>query len=213
MRAATLRVAAAKVEPFFFRFDTVEHEYYDAAGQLRPHITGMLERSGWIDSRWYTEESSERGRDVHKLTADFDLGGLNVATCKSARRGWLLAYVEVAKRIKAEWSDVEVPRMHPAELWGGRPDRVGKAFRLQTVLEVKSGAKEKAHRIQTALQAKLVAGSGGILPARMWQRLALYIDEAGGYRLWDHAEPDNGMTLKKDFDEADRIVRIYGEAA
>src|SRR5574341_1863405 len=45
-----------------FRFDALNHEYLSVAtGEVFPHITGMLEQTGWIDDRWYTEESSDRG--------------------------------------------------------------------------------------------------------------------------------------------------------
>jgi hypothetical protein len=78
-----------------FRFDAVNHEYIDpSSGSVFPHITGMLQQTGWIDDTWYTEESSARGRAVHRLTADFDLGALHVDSCVSRYRPYLLGHVK-----------------------------------------------------------------------------------------------------------------------
>lgn len=182
-----------------FYFDAGPHEYTLKSGRVLPHITGMLERTGWIDDRWYTEESSERGTHVHKLTADYDLGALSPEQCVSRYRGYLLAHVEAMKIIRPEILEVETPRVHPGFLFGGRLDRVWKVYRQYTVGELKSGAEEKAHRIQTALQAILVSAEYG-LPPEAWARMCLYLTPKGRFKLVQHDR-------RADFDEAYRIIR------
>lgn len=187
-----------------FRFDANLHEYIDALGVVRPHITGMLEACGEIDDRWYTEESSERGRHVHSLTADFDLGALEVKTCVSPWRGYLLGHVaatDVMRGHGLEWHDVEVPLMHPVYYYGGRPDRVATYSGLGAIVEGKSGDIEKSHQIQTALQAILVSACGVLpLPPEAIARFCLYWRDNGKYKLIEHRE-------RRDFNRAREIIR------
>lgn len=180
-----------------FRFDAGTHTYTED-GQTRPHITGMLEASGWIDSRWYTEESSERGTQIHRLTADFDLGAVDLVTCVSRYRPYLLGHVAAMKIVRPDILAVEEPMISPLG-FGGRPDRELEAWGLISVLEGKSGDPEKSHQVQTALQAILVAPKYA-LPPESIARLCLYWKASGKFRLEEHRE-------RKDFDEARRIIR------
>jgi hypothetical protein len=183
-----------------FRFDGINHEYIDlATGAVLPHITGMLERTGWIDDTWFTEESSARGQAVHRLTADYDLGALDVKSCVSKFRGYLLGHVKALQILQPEILAVEEPLIHPVYRFGGRPDRVVIVRRVKGVLEIKSGAVEKSHQIQTALQAMLASPETD-LPPEMLQRLCLYLKDNGKFKLEEH-------THRRDFDEARRIIR------
>lgn len=185
--------------PVVFRFDAAEH-VYTVDGAPVPHITGMLERTGWIDDRWYTEESCDRGQAVHELTAACDLGALTVSTCESPYRGWLLAHQAAMILLRPTFLAIEEPDVHPHHRFGGRPDRVLELRQAKTILEIKTGGIEKAHAVQTALQAILVAGRGG-LHAEAYQRYAIYYRPNGRYRLEPHDKP-------QDFDEAYRIIQV-----
>ena len=185
-----------------FRFDESTHKYCDLiTGEVFPHITGMLNVTGWIDDRWFSEESCDRGKAVHKLTADYDLGALtNVETCVSRYKGWLLGHVAAMRAIRPVWLGVEEPIAHPKHRFGGRPDRVGTIYALAGVLEVKSGPPARGHQIQTALQAILVSGRLR-LPDAAVARFALYLTKNGKWKLEQHKE-------RRDFDEAYRIIRV-----
>lgn len=95
-----------------FRFNADTHTYY-LNGEERPHITGMLLRCGLVDDAWYTEESCERGRQVHKLTADYDLGALELARCVSAYRGYLVTHAKAMSIMRPEIQAVEEALIHP----------------------------------------------------------------------------------------------------
>jgi hypothetical protein len=191
------------VAPVTFRFDALNHEYIDRhTGIVYPHITGMLEATGWIDDTWFTEESCERGTAVHRLTADYDLGALDVESCVSAFRGYLLSHVAAMTSLRAmglEVLSVEQPAVHPTLRFGGRPDRVIVFAGAKGILEGKSGAPERSHQIQTALQAILVADDHQ-LPAHLMTRYCLYWKANGKYKLEIHRD-------RRDFDEAGRIIR------
>lgn len=198
-----------------FRFDAVEHIYSDDAGRI-PNITTMLEETGWIDSTWFTEESSIRGTCVHELTAHYDLGALDARSCASPYKNYLLAHVKAMQSIPHEWWEVEEPRVHPTIRFGGRPDRVGIMYNLRAVCDGKSGDRPSparpigslalptatSHEIQTALQAILVAPLFKIEPEAI-ARFCLYWKKSGKFVLEQHES-------KQDLMEARRILRVCG---
>ncbi len=185
-----------------FRFDAGAHEYVElATGSVLPHITGMLQRAGWVDDLWFTEESCERGTAVHKLTADYDLGALDVASCVSPYRGYLLAHVTAIGIMRPEIVAVEEPRVHSRYRFGGRPDRAVIYNGVKAVLEGKSGGPAKSHGIQTALQAILEAERFEMAPESLG-RFCLYWKPNGKFKLEEHKR-------RQDFDEAYRIIREY----
>lgn len=193
------------VAPVPFRFDPIPHEYIDlSTGALLPHITGMLERAGETDDTWFTEESSQRGQMVHRLTADYDLGALHVESCDSGYRGYLLGHIKAMSILRPEVVSVEEPLVHPPpRKWGGRPDRVVRIDGIYGVLEIKTGDPQKGHAIQTALQAILVAGAGELsIPAELLARWCLYLKSSGKFKLEEHR-------VRANFSRAHQIIERY----
>jgi len=186
-----------------FAFDAERHTYTDADGRVLPSITQMLETAGYIDDRWFTEESSERGTAVHDLCEDYDRGLGDVATCASRYRPWLLAYAAAMDLLRPQWDEIEAPAVHPTWRFGGRPDRVGRIFGACAILDIKTLDKgwrlDKATPLQTALQAVLVSGHHP-LPAPAWKRYALYLRPNGKFRPYEH-------TNRSDLDRAYEIIR------
>lgn len=181
-----------------FRFDAAAHAYYLNGAQV-PSITQMLQMTGWVDDTYYTEASRIRGTAVHDLCTDFDLGALDPTESTSRYKGWLLAYAAAMRVLRPTWDQIEIPAVHPGFKFGGRPDRKGRIFKLHTVLEIKSGAKERAHKIQLALQAILLHADHP-LPPEHYQRGALYVQQNGKYKLDIHDDP-------RDFAEARRVIK------
>ncbi len=190
-----------------FRFDAGRHEYILVpSGQVVPHITGLLEREGLVDSEWYTEESRIRGSAVHRLTADYDLGAIeNLTALDSPYKMWLLAHVEAMAMIPHEWHHIEVPRVKVTNrgTFAGTIDRDGTIYGAEGVLEIKSGDPERAHEIQTALQCILRQSP---IPPRQQARFALYLKRNGKFKLEEHVRA-------KDFDKAEDILWRHARAA
>lgn len=197
-----------------FRFDAINHEYTDLdTGEPRPHVTGMLAETGWVDDRWFTDEGRIRGTAVHKLTADYDLGALDLPTCVSRYRNYLLGHALCMAMLKPEIISVEEARMHATWKYGNRTDRVWRLAGLITITEIKSGPKPQpakphgsiaapdatSHQIQTALQA-IAAAEEYKLPPEHFGRFAEYLTPKGKFMLDAHTD-------KRDFDEAYRIIR------
>lgn len=183
-----------------FRFDSASHEYIDVGtGLVLPHVTGMLKQTGWVDDTFFTEESSLRGQAVHRITAEYDLGALDVASCVSRYRPYLLGHVRAMAIVRPEWDGIEEPAVHPTLKFGGRPDRRGKAWELRCVWEVKAAIPQRSHQIQTALQAILVAPAMGLPPFAI-KRFVEYLKPNGKMKVDEHKDA-------RDFREAERVIR------
>lgn len=184
-----------------FRFDADRHVYVALdTGEIVPNITRLLKLAGLIDDRWYSEESCERGKVVHQLTAEYDLGALDLADLQGhPYAGYVHAHIAVMGIMRPTWLHIETPAVHRIHRFGGRPDRVGLVYATGSVLEVKSGDPEPAHMVQTALQAILVAEELEV-PPRLVQRFAEYVKADGKYKVEHHTNP-------RDFDKAFDIIR------
>jgi hypothetical protein len=180
-----------------FRFDEATHEYSDQHGRIL-NITSLLLLSGWTDDRWYTDEGRDRGHEVHKLTADYDLGALKLDDVEGTLRGYVLAHASMMHRLAADLWHIEVAAVHPHLRFAGRCDRVGRFLGFAGVLDVKTGQKHKSHKIQTAMQAILAAPTIHLSPYDV-ARWTGYIRPNGRFIV----EP---WTDRGDVDEAYRII-------
>lgn len=196
-------VAPRSTEALPFRFDAAAHEYLSVdSGEVYPHITGMLQTTGWVDAKWYTAESRDRGSAVHRLTTDFDLGAIgreDLPLVNSIYKGWLMAHVSAMDIIRPTWDMIETPMVHSVHHYGGRLDRGGMVYKAFSVVELKSGGPEKAHAIQLALQA-ILASEKVNLPAETIPRYGLYLKSNGKFKL--ELFPDT----RRDFAEARRVI-------
>lgn len=189
-----------------FRFSAGDHAYIDTiTGAEIPSITWMLKEAGLVETRWFTDESRERGSCVHRLVADFDLGSLtteDLPLVNSLYKGFLLAHVAAMDIIQPRWVSIEERRVHETLRFAGTPDRVGTMYGAVAVVEIKSGALEPAHSVQLALQAILVEPEVGI-PAEAIPRYGLYLRKTGKWTL--QSFPDT----RKDFREARSLIKRF----
>lgn len=180
------------------RFDHDLHAYTTEHGEALPSITDMLERTGEIDDRFYTEEGRHRGTQAHRLTLDYDLGAIAVDDVVSKYRGFLLAWAKLTAVVRPDWRHLEEPFTHPTLRFAGTPDRVGTVLALLSVAEIKTGKYVRAtrpghpgpHELQTALQAILVASRLKLRP-EVVARWGFYIQADGKFKVLefkDHAD-------------------------
>ena len=189
-----------------FRFDAERHEYWALdTGALLPHITGILESAGLIDKRWYTQASRDRGTLVHAWTMDIDFKVLpQLEEIGAELRPYLAAYKMFAAIERPINLAIEVALVHPHFRYGGRIDRQVSMRKRTGVLEIKTGAAERWHMLQTALQAMLQSEETGI-PAETLGRWVVYLRKVGKsstrgrFSLEEHRDP-------ADFAEARQIL-------
>lgn len=187
-----------------FRFDAAAH-VYTLDGAIIPSVTQMLAQTGHVSEAFYTEDSAFRGQEVHRLCTDLDLGAIeDVAACDAPRyKGWVLAYVAFLARVRPEWEQIEVARVHPTQRWGGRPDRVGKVWGVEAIVEIKSGGPEKWHGLQTTLHDLLMPD----LPAGVRKRYGLYLKRTGRFQLIPHDGTVPSCSQgRHDYDTAREII-------
>lgn len=186
-----------------FRFDDLdgEHAYYLDDVRI-PSITQLIERGGLIKGGdFFTDASRDRGLEVHRLCADFDMGVLDVARLETPRRGYVLAYVAACAALRPSWDAIEVADVHPGYRFAGRTDRLGTVLRRRSVVEIKSAAKAGHHAVQTALQA-ILASARWPLPAESWCRLTIYVKASGKFTVEQHTD-------RRDLDVAMRLIKEF----
>jgi hypothetical protein len=183
-----------------FRFDQTDHRYIDLdTGEDLPSITSMLMRVGLVDDTWMDEQGRARGTAVHELTKLYDLDALDVETCRSPFRPYLLAHVKAMSILRPTMLAVEEAMVHPVLRFGGRPDRIVTLNGRRGVWEIKSGTPERAHACQTALQAILAELKTG-LPADAHARYACYLRPNGRFKVEE-------FTDRRDFDQAREVIQ------
>lgn len=188
-------------------FDPADHLYRDETGRVRPSITALLEMAGEVDTDFFTVEGRCRGTAVHALCLDYDLDAItlrDVDACPINRqyRGYLAGWDAIRQVMKPTWEFLEQDFLHPAApRFGGRPDRGGEIGRVKSTMEIKSGAPEKSHALQTALQAILFSGQWRI-PAVTIRRYVAYLKADGKHRVEE-------FTRRADFDRAYDILRRH----
>ena len=199
----TRRATAAVTEPPVFHFDPSEHAY-SLNGETIPSITQMLAQCGFIKDEFYTEEAAARGTLVHSLTAQFDLGAITAPQAiECIWKGYVLAYCGPQKSFHTTYRpqilSVEVARCSPQYRFGGRPDRTVKLWGVAGVLDLKTGGKAEWHKIQTALQAILVAPELRLPPTAV-ARTSLYLKKNGKWKPDPHEDTH-------DFDKAYEVIK------
>ena len=191
-----------------FRYDDDRHEYFALdTGELLPHITGILEAAGRIDTRWYTRASRERGTRVHNWTMDIDFKILpSLDEVEDDLRPYLSAYKLFAAIERPVMLAIEVPAVHSVFRFGGRIDRQVRMRKRIGLLEIKTGGTERWHMLQTALQAMLQSEETGI-PAETLGRWVVYLrklgktNSRGRFALEEHRDPADFAEARQILDE------------
>ncbi|MHB1260310.1 MAG: hypothetical protein ACYC2H_01200 [Thermoplasmatota archaeon] len=202
-----------------FRFDAHAHEYIaNDTGEVLPHITAFLRAGCLVDDRWFKDEHRERGKHVHALTADYDLGAIeDPKESTSLYKGYLLAYAKAKAGLRPTWDAIEEPRVHWGYRIAGCPDRVGVVMGGVALGDIKSGVEVKARAtvtggrivsvaaIQMAIQAIIVAPERHVPPESIL-RFGIYGKSNGKSRVVPYTD-------QRDFDVAYRLIKDYRQLA
>lgn len=178
-----------------FRFERQSH-VYTLDGEVIPHVTGMLEDTGYISTVFYDDESRERGSIVHALTAEYDLGAIADPEAVVTRwKGWFLAYVAAVRVLRPIHQAIEEAFASLRYRFGGRPDRIWIYKGLECIVDIKTGGPEPWHGVQCALNDIVVGG----LPPGVRLRYGLYLTERGRWTFMPHED-------RRDYDKAYGVI-------
>lgn len=134
-------------------YDPVKHEY---DGGRSPSVTTVLKAAGYIDDRWMTEEGRERGSAAHELCERYANGE------RFDKKGRELASLEYVNAFAAWMRDTMAYAITTEciihHTLGGRPyagrfDLLAEIMRKRRLVDLKTGAKAKWHKIQLAAYA------------------------------------------------------------
>jgi hypothetical protein len=154
---------------------------------LVPSVTQVIERAGLIeDTTWFTPESRERGRAVHKMLMYSEREGLDESSVDPRLAGYLAAYRKFVSETDLGPCDLlETPLADPVRGFAGTPDAV-RAFRgVGTLFDIKTGTPGPWWAIQTSAYESLVRQHLGCGPL---QRFCLQLCRDGTFRLHQHRD-------------------------
>jgi len=163
-----------------YRDDT--HTYL-LDGTPIPGVTIILQAAGLYDDSFFTEESRNRGKYVHRACLYYLQNDLDEDTIPDEYRG----YIEAFKRFMAE-SDCkphiglcEIPWF--SEIWrfAGTPDMPCILNGKESLLDIKSGVESLTTGVQLAAYSMLY-------DVPMVNRYGLYLKAGGKYKLTPYTD-------------------------
>ena len=182
-------------------YDDATH-IYKIDGERVPSITQVLGASNIQDDAYWSEESAERGRRVHKaIELDIKDRLRPVDDLDSHTKGCLLSWWKFRGDNPGEVVATETKLCDPVLRFAGRMDILyqwegelcsGSRF---GVIDIKTGQAQDWHALQTAAQVRLVLANqervfGYPSNIRSLRRTTLYLNKTG-YKVSVHTDPND----------------------
>ncbi|MDQ5870781.1 MAG: PD-(D/E)XK nuclease family protein [Acidobacteriota bacterium] len=182
-----ISAAAAAVKPHEHSFDPETHTFR-IDGVVVPSVTQAIDCLNLRDTEHFTEESRDRGRDVHELCQFYDEGDLFWPAVDPEYEGYLKGWIRFRQENpKFKPRLIEQPVWNDLHRYGGVPDRVEEYGPREAVIDIKSGIRDETTGLQTAgYDDALYPPPGGYR-----ERFGVYLDGAGGYDLVPYRDPND----------------------
>lgn len=183
------------------KMPTVHDTYYKFDQHHYPRVTSVISEMilGDDGKKWFTEESRQRGTDVHRICELYDNKKIDLNSIDESYMGYFRAYRAFQNDCTPMWEAVEKRRVSAAMCFGGTIDRVGTMMGNKVILDIKTGQPAKWHGIQLAAYNYLWNGNTSIL-ARY--TLILKKHNRGDYKLVRHDD-------RKDFEIFKAALTVY----
>lgn len=181
------------------RFVDETHQYFltkDGREIELPALTNILKEVGIIDTRFYTAESANRGKAIHRVLEYLDKGILDWATVDEQIYGWVEAYLAFKGDRKFEFLAIEEPLYHKTCLYGCTPDRLILHRKKHILIDFKTGAVARWHGLQLTLNAMAYQSHGQQID-ELW---GVYLQENGKYKV---------KKYELDIDTCLAILKVY----
>lgn len=165
-------------------FDEANHVYTEAATGIKvPSVTAIISAGLSLDysniDPWY----ADFGTAVHKAVELYCLDTLDESTLMEEIKPYLLAFKKFLAETDFEVIETEQKLFNKELFVAGTADLFGFFGEKYSVVDIKSGTKQKWHGVQTAAYACMKGGSASI------GRFCLYLNKKGGYKLEKYDDP------------------------
>jgi len=159
------------------RFDPALHKYYIDDMEI-PGATTILAEAGLINRKYHNDFARDRGKAVAMAIELWLHNDLDLSTVDSEVDLYLQDFIgfKMNSDFKPELSLVEKPLIHELLRFGGIPDLPGFMNGEPCVIDIKTGAKESWHEIQTVFYSILLRDVAGFMVKK---RYALYLCGSG----------------------------------
>lgn len=164
-------------------FDKIKHEYR-IGGRVVPGVTQLFKDMGLIDDKHFDDYSCNRGTYVHDATVMLDNGSLDEDSLSEPLRPYLAGYKDFLKHIKPKMLFTEQDLYDEVLGFAGKPDRICIINKVASILEIKTGAALKIHRLQTA--GYKILARNLVTETAVLNRYILYLSSTGKYKLEQH---------------------------
>lgn len=132
-------------------FDKQTHTYR-VDGIRVPSVTQILNGAGLINTDWYTAESAQRGTAVHTICEMEDNGVLDLGVVRRSYPqylGYLDAWKAFKRAATTKFTAIEERFYYPALHYAGTKDRRMIAGTEYCIVDIKTGAPQLWHQLQT----------------------------------------------------------------
>lgn len=130
-----------------FTFDEASH-IYRLNGQRLLSVSDIMRDARFVDPKWFTEESRQRGRAVHAGIHYAIMGRLDWATLHPDLHGWVRSGIRLVEKLKVRVIEMETPRYHPTWLYAGTLDACFEHEGTEVIGDYKSGAMPSITKFQ-----------------------------------------------------------------
>ena len=133
-------------------YDDARHTYSDDKGIL-PSVTQIIEAVGLRSTAFYKEGAADRGKAIHRILHEIDLG--KSPDWREAEQ--YIGYIEAWTTLKGQLKEAQGYEVFTSECIGSHPQKryagtVDKVFRYgldkYCIFDIKTGKKEKWHTLQ-----------------------------------------------------------------
>jgi hypothetical protein len=171
-------------------FDDALH-LYTLHGSPVPSVTELIDQAGLKRGDWYTEESRDRGKAIHRIGKSLllaeDVGESDTAfVMDKGYEGYVTALQRFIADKRLTPVFVEVPLADPSAWFAGTADFIGGISDAPyAVVDFKTGPPMPWHSVQTEAYSRLAYLETGV---PYYKRFGLYLREDGEYRLVPHLD-------------------------
>jgi len=163
-------------------YNDEKHEYR-IDGQIVGNVTSILQAAGLYDDSFFTEESRNRGKYVHRACLYYLQNDLDEDTIPDEYRGYIEAFKRFMKEAdcKVYAGLCEVPWFSEACRFGGTIDMPCVINGRESLIDIKTGIESETTGIQLAAYSMLYDIPGV-------RRYGLYLKASDKYKLIPYAD-------------------------